>query len=32
MIDRVASETTGATEAQKSAFNNVRAIMESEGF
>ena len=32
MIDRVASETEGATEAQKSAFNNVRTIMESEGF
>ena len=32
MMDKVATETVGATDAQKSAFNNVRAIMESEGF
>lgn len=32
MMDKVASDTVGATDAQKSAFNNVRAIMESEGF
>lgn len=32
MMDKVASETEGATEAQKSAFDNVRTIMESEGF
>lgn len=32
MMDKVASETEGTTDAQKSAFNNVRAIMESEGF
>ena len=32
MMDKVASETKGATEAQKSAFDNVRTIMESEGF
>lgn len=32
MIDRVAAETQGTTDAQKSAINNVRTIMESEGF
>lgn len=32
MIDQVAAETQGTSDAQKSAFNNVRAIMESEGF
>ena len=32
MMDKVASETEGTTDAQKSAFNNVRAIMASEGF
>lgn len=32
MMDKVASETVGTTDAQKSAFNNVRTIMESEGF
>lgn len=32
MMDKVASDTVGTTDAQKSAFNNVRAIMESEGF
>ena len=32
MIDKVAAETQGITDAQKSAISNVRAIMESEGF
>ena len=32
MLDKVAAETQGTTDAQKSAISNVRAIMESEGF
>lgn len=32
MMDKVAAETEGSTEAQKSAFDNVRTIMASEGF
>lgn len=32
MIDKVASETEGTSDAQKTAINNVKKIMESEGF
>lgn len=32
MIDRVAEETEGTTDAQKTAISNVKKIMESEGF
>lgn len=32
MIDKVAAETEGTTDAQKTAINNVRTIMANEGF
>ncbi|MBR5866298.1 MAG: hypothetical protein IKZ04_00150 [Spirochaetaceae bacterium] len=32
MIDKVASETVGTTDAQQTAINNVKTIMKNEGF